>query len=219
MSHWKTLTFFAFSLIVSLSISAPQRAYADEAVKNATTSAQAAEAAVTQINSLNDTLLDVMQNAATLGFDGRYEKLSDVMDNLFDFKGMMVVSIGRKNWKNLNETEQTQLVAAFRKMSISSYANSFDGYSGQSFTTDESVIDRGKAIIVQSQIIRPEKDAVSLNYMMRNVAGNWKIIDVLLSGKISQLSLRRAEFGGVFKEQGVAGLLDAMANISDDYES
>ena len=47
-----------------------------------------------RIETLNATLLHVMQNADTLGYTGRYEKLQPVMESLYDFALMARVAAG-----------------------------------------------------------------------------------------------------------------------------
>jgi phospholipid transport system substrate-binding protein len=48
---------------------------------------------------------------------------------------------------------------------------------------------------------------VELNYRLRKTGADWKIIDVFLSGTISQLANYRSEFAATLREKGADGLI------------
>jgi phospholipid transport system substrate-binding protein len=51
---------------------------------------------------------------------------------------------------------------------------------------------------------------VTLNYLMRQNGDKWQIIDVFLSGTISELATRRSEFTSVIRRDGAQGLLQLL---------
>ena len=57
------------------------------------------------VESLHSGLLTSMKDAATLGYDGRYEHLQGVLQQTFDLAFMAEKSVGR-HWKKLGESEQ-----------------------------------------------------------------------------------------------------------------
>jgi phospholipid transport system substrate-binding protein len=159
------------------------------------------------VERFNAALLDVMQNADQLGFDGRYERLDPVMSEIFDFRSMAQFAVGANNWQQLSQEQQEQLVDAFRRMSIASYAGRFDGYSGQSFRViGEQDAPRGTKI-VQSQIVRPNNEPVALGYVLRQSGGEWRILDIMLGQTVSELSRTRSEYSSVLSRQGFDALI------------
>ena len=56
-------------------------------------------------------------------------------------------------------------------------------------------------------LVKSNGEAVSLNYLMRQGEGSWQIIDVFLSGTISELAARRSEFTSILRRDGAEGLL------------
>ena len=61
---------------------------------------------------------------------------------------------------------------------------------------------------MRSRLIQSDGKPVRLNYLMRRGAGGmWQIIDVYLSGTISELAARRSEFVSVLERDGAAGLV------------
>ncbi len=57
-------------------------------------------------------------------------------------------------------------------------------------------------------MLRPNDDAVDLNYRLRKTGDDWKIIDVYLSGTISQLANYRSEFAATLRTGGADALVD-----------
>ncbi len=119
-------------------------------------------------------------------------------------------------WRRASEVEQTELVAAFRRVSIGTYAVRFDGFSGQAFEImGEKAGPRG-TILVDTQIISPGDDPIDITYVMKNGRDKWRIVDVLLSGGVSELAVRRSEYRSVLKNQGVNGLIQVLNTKADD---
>jgi phospholipid transport system substrate-binding protein len=63
---------------------------------------------------------------------------------------------------------------------------------------------------VKSRIVRGNGEIVALDYRLRPVDGEWRVIDVFLNGTVSELALRRAEYSGVLKREGFDGLMRAL---------
>ncbi|MEE8515078.1 MAG: ABC transporter substrate-binding protein, partial [Alphaproteobacteria bacterium] len=134
-------------------------------------------------------LIGAMKQAATLGFKGRYETLAPAVRESFDLFAMTKVSTGRY-WKKLSAEERDKLVAIFSDLTIATYADRFDGYSGQVFETLSEEPFLKDMRIVKTRIVKNSGEPVKLNYVLRPVKGTWRIIDIHLKGSISQLAMR-----------------------------
>src|ERR671915_842466 len=82
------------------------------------------------VERLNGSLLEVMQEADRLGYEGRYERLEPVLAETFDFPFMAKVAVGRR-WNELSEAQREQIVRLFSQMSVANFAARFDGYGGR----------------------------------------------------------------------------------------
>ena len=100
-------------------------------------------------------------------------------------------------------------------MTIATYANRFDGYSGQSFEVDPEILSRNTGRIVRTKFLRPKDEPVTLNYLMRGTGDAWKIVDIYLSGTISELATQRSEFGAILKTGGPAALIESLRQQID----
>ena len=50
---------------------------------------------------------------------------------------------------------------------------------------------------------------------MRNSGDTWKIVDIYLSGTISELATQRSEFGAILKSGGPAALIESLRQQID----
>ncbi len=177
--------------------------------------AQAAMSSRATVESFHDALITVMKNAKTLGFKGRYDKLLPVVSSAFNLPFMTRVAIGQA-WTQLSPTDQKRLVEAFTRFSVATYASRFDGYSGERFeTTGEQTLDN-KDKIVETKLVTSD-DTVKLNYLTRPFnADDWQIIDVYLTGTISELAVRRSEFASLMRRSGPVALAESLEKRADE---
>jgi phospholipid transport system substrate-binding protein len=168
-----------------------------------------ADPAVTPVRAFYDTLLAVMKQATALGVQGRYDKLAPAIRSAFDLSAMTRIAVGPE-WTTIAPEQQTALVDAFTRMTIATYANRFNGYSGETFVVDPEVLARSTGRIVRTQLIRSKDEPVSLNYLMRASGDSWKIVDVYLNGTISQLATQRSDFSGILKSGGPTALIESL---------
>lgn len=171
------------------------------------------EAAKARIEKLSDNLINVMKNANQLGYSGRYRTLEPVLRESYNFELMSKSSVGRRNWDSFTEEQRNKFRDLFSRMSISTYAARFKGYSGQSFEVVGVQPSSGGDIVVQSKLNNPDGEPVDLNYRMRNFNGNWQIIDVYLDGRFSELAKNRSEFTTVLRDKGYDGLVAAIEDM------
>ena len=86
-------------------------------------------------------------------------------------------------------------------MSTANFAARFDGFSGERFEMRGQRAGPRDAVVVESAIVRPDDDPVELDYVLREGEAGWRIIDVLLDGKYSELAKQRSEFAALLAER------------------
>jgi phospholipid transport system substrate-binding protein len=159
-------------------------------------------------------LLDTMKDAKRLGVEGRYKKLAPVLTATFDLPAMTRIAVG-PGWTSFSPEQQAATIAAFSRMTIATYASRFDGYDGERFEVDPKPVERGADRVVNTRLIPNGSESVTLNYLMRASGGDWKIVDVYLSGTISELAARRAEFSAILKSGGPDALTSTLRARGD----
>jgi len=175
--------------------------------------AEAVEPTVARIEKFHDALLSAMKQGETLGVAGRFKKLEPEIDAAFDLAVMTKFTVGPA-WARMSDAEQKSLIAAFRRMTIASYAYNFDAFKGQKFVTDPKVEIRALDRLVKAQVIPEGEKPVNLTYRMREAGGQWKIIDVIYEF-VSQLATRRSDFASTVASGGAPALVKKLDEISD----
>jgi phospholipid transport system substrate-binding protein len=155
-------------------------------------------------------LLAVMKEAKKLSFDERYNRLAPAIAQTFDLGLMTRLAVGPA-WAQLDAGRQQRLAAAFSRYTISVYASRFDDYGGERFTVSPAATPNPNGVIVDSRLVKANGENVSLNYLLRqDGTGMWKVIDVYLSGTVSELATRRSEFAAVLQRSGADGLVQML---------
>ena len=165
---------------------------------------------------LYDGLLEAMKNGPALGYAGRIKLLDPEIRRDFNLPLMTRLVVG-PTWRTLKPADQEGLVAAFSDYSIAVYAARFKSYGGEQFKVDPapSPLGPGEAI-VHTQLIPSGADAVRLDYRVRLDGSAWRIIDVYLSGSISELAARRSEYSAILRDSGAQGLIDLLKKKTAD---
>jgi phospholipid transport system substrate-binding protein len=167
------------------------------------------DAAVTRIRVFYDALLSVMKQADKLGIRGRYDKLAPTVRSTFDLAAMTRIAVGPE-WNSIPPEQQVALIDNFTQMTIATYANRFDSYSGERFEVDATAEPRNTGRIVHTKLFPSTGEPVTLNYLMRGSGDGWSVVDVYLTGTISELATRRSEFGAILKSGGPNALIDSL---------
>jgi phospholipid transport system substrate-binding protein len=158
------------------------------------------------VQRFNDVLLEVMKRGPQLGFRGRAAEVAPAVDAAFAMPVMARLAVGSYA-RQLTPAQLDQLTEAFRRFSVANYASQFSSYSGERFevgTPRPSVPD---AVVVPSRIVSSDGSGTELDYLMQRVGGEWKIVDVLAEGSVSQLAVRRSEFVSTLRRQGFEALI------------
>jgi phospholipid transport system substrate-binding protein len=166
------------------------------------------------IVAFHEALLDSMKQAKQLGVTGRYNRLKPVIERTFDLQAMTSAAVGA-DFASLSPADQHALVEAFERMTVASYAHNFDGYSGERFTMDPNVQERGDHKLVQTMLVVPNDKPHAFNYVLHPVGGTWKVIDILLEGYVSQAATKRSDFSATVAKGGAKALVTRLNTISD----
>jgi phospholipid transport system substrate-binding protein len=115
-------------------------------------------------------------------------------------------SVGR-HWKAAGEANQRALVETFSRFTVANFAGRFDGFSGQSFRTLGVEPSTHGTVLVRTRLDEPGDEGVALDYRLRPVEGDWRIVDIYLNGTVSELALRRSEYSALIQREGFEALL------------
>jgi phospholipid transport system substrate-binding protein len=162
------------------------------------------------VQGLCDALIAVMKQGGAKTFEDREAALAPEVRQDFDLAAMTRIIVGPP-WKGLSPADKRDVTDAFSDYSVANYAQRFRSYSGERFDVDPapSALPSGDCI-VHTKLHTADPEPVQLDYLMRLRDGRWRIIDVFLSGTISELAARRSEYSLVLRTGGAQALVDLL---------
>ena len=149
------------------------------------------------VERLHAALLEAMQIEE---HEAREAHLQPVIVDTFDARRIAGISLGR-TWRSLDETQQGEFVSLLMELVIATYADRFDNFDDQQFVTD-AVENVQANVVVQTRLLRADDDDVRLDYVLRD----GRIFNVIADG-VSDLSLRRADYNSILKQEGYDSLV------------
>jgi len=168
------------------------------------------------IERLQSALLEAMQHADDLGYEGRRALLDPVVHDTHDLAALAKLA-AHGFWDELGTEQRVLFVETFANHTVATYAANFDGYSGERFERlGERELRRG--VLVKSALIKTEGDRVGFDYLMRRHGGRWSILNIIVDG-VSDLAIRRTEYADVFQRSGFTGLIAELEKQIRAYRS
>lgn len=132
-----------------------------------------------------------------------------LLNNSFDMDSIARFSLGRY-WNTANAAQQKEYTALFKKMVVNVYTQRFGDYKGQKFEVKSARPVGNGDVLVMSQIIPTDgSDSIQVDWRVRNKAGTFKIVDVLVAG-VSMSVTQRSDFSSVIQRGG--GTIDVLIN-------
>ena len=136
------------------------------------------------------------------------DKVINLIQNTYRVEKMLSLIIG-KEWKNVSIKKKTKLVNIFTEYISKNYIRRFRQINKPVFMTNE-VKDVGKNYkMVRAQLI-VANEKVSINYLLSEINGYWRIFDVLLAGSVSEIATKKSEFSSFILESNVDLLIEAI---------
>ena len=167
---------------------------------------EGAKAAGDQVDRFHGVLLEAMRTNA---FAARMALLEPAVKNFFDVATIARISVGA-SWRSLPDAQRTAFTEFLQRLIVATYAYRFDSYGGQRFERVDAVAAAG-GLVVKSQLVRANGEAVNLDYYFRG----GKVFNVVADG-VSDLSLRRADYASIIRKKGFVALVEHIkANIAE----
>ena len=169
-----------------------------------------AEAINAKVDGFHALLMEVMQTAR---YSDRVDALDPAVPGFFDIGTVSRITLGR-TWRELDDARKREFRGLLETLIAATYADRFDSFDGQRFERLESIAAR-RGWVVKTQLVKANGERVNLDYYFN--AGS--VFNVVADG-VSDLSLRRADYNSIIKQQGYDALIrdikQSIAEMSDD---
>lgn len=138
------------------------------------------------------------------------KKLESIFNTMLDYDALARLSLD-KHWESLSEKERGEFTETLRLLVQRAYKKNIKK------TLDYEVTYKGESQAKNGHLVRtvarnkqkPREQPVSVDYVMHQVEGNWRIFDVVTEGS-SMVQNYKSQFSRIIKKQGFAELLRKM---------
>lgn len=169
-----------------------------------------AESAEERVAKFQSNLIAVMKESETLGVEERYKRLKPIVSDAFNLPLMAGLSAG-DYWKTATPEQRKRLVTSFSRMSIATLATLFSSYSGEEFILVGTRDAKQGLKIVDTELDSPKREkSVVISYVTQKREGDWRLIDVIVNGGISELRVRISEYRQTLKKGGIEALISLL---------
>ncbi len=145
----------------------------------------------------------------------RRHKLEEVIGKRFSYEEMAKRALGAP-WRELNEAERKEFVELFQRLLSKSYAGKIEGYSGEQVQyLNERHADEYAE--VRTKIVSGKVE-IPLDYRLLQIAGDWRVYDVVVDG-VSLVNNYRGQFTKIIRESSYKGLIEQLRKKSEQITS
>ena len=164
------------------------------------------------VRTVSQGVLDEIKADRTLQ-TGNLDRLNALVDKrvmpYVNFQRMTALAVGR-NWRTATPEQQAALQTEFRRLLLLTYADAVRQVTDttiqvrpmRSAPTDEEVI-------VRTQVLRPGKEPIQLDYRLQKTPAGWKIFDLNILG-LWLIEHYRNQFAQVVGASGIDGLIKSL---------
>ena len=163
--------------------------------------------ALATVNQVIDTTLPILRDKKSPVTQRRRE-LRSLLEKHFDFGDMARIALGY-HWRELSQSQRAQFTQLFTAFIENAYLSKIQDYSGQKVAVLSQNPEGQGFARVQSQIVQQGKEPIKVDYLLRDMGGDWKIYDVTVDA-ISIIANYRNQFNRVINDQGFAKLMSDM---------
>ena len=160
------------------------------------------------VHALHDSLLEIMRQSQSAAYEARYARMEKIVADHFDIPLIARVVLGR-HWQALEAGQQQAFIDLFARLTVATYVGRFDAFDDQSFRMLQTRALRENRYLVKTAFESPGAAAVSFDYIVQQTDAGWKIISVIAAG-VNDLSLKRAEYSGLIRDQGYPALVGSL---------
>jgi phospholipid transport system substrate-binding protein len=158
------------------------------------------------VRQLGDEVLAVLRDKS-LSSDQKRERILDISRRGVDFETLSRLVLAR-NWSRLTPDEQARFQEEFRRHLAVTYGNAVDNYRNETMVITADREEARGDWTVKTKIPRGG-DEILVDYRLRQVNGEWKIIDFIVEG-VSLVSNFRSQFQDLLASKTPKELIDLL---------
>ena len=137
------------------------------------------------------------------------QKIFKMFDEMFDYKLMARLSLGKRTWMNISDEQRKKYVDDFIKLLKESFIEKLKLYNDQKIKIEDFLKTRSSRAILKTSII-DKKDKTEVDYKFyRSKKRGWIIYDVIVAG-VSIIQSYRKQFADLLQNGSFEDFLKDM---------
>lgn len=166
--------------------------------------AAAAETPEQFVERTSNEVLGILRDKA-LSHDEKITRLEKMLDERSDFDTIskLVLAV---HYRTFTDAQKKDFVALLHRYLTTTYGHQIDNYANETVTVTGGRPEARGDYTVQTKIHRSQGQDLSVEYRLRKVGDDWRLIDVIGEG-VSLVSNLRSQFGEILGAGGPEKLL------------
>ena len=164
------------------------------------------------VKSRIDAVMCVLERKDLDG-DAKKDKISDIVQPIFDFSLMAKLALGRNYWSGLNIENKDRFTTLFTKLLKKAYLSKIDLYSDEKVIYEEPH-QVAKKIHIPTSLISKDKK-ISVLYKLYQSQTDWKIYDIEIQD-VSLIRSYRSQFSESLQNGTIEELMTEMEKMGSD---
>ena len=164
------------------------------------------------IRSISQSVLDDLKADRSLQ-TGDIERLNLLVERkvmpYVDFQRMTALAVGR-NWRAASPEQQRLLMQEFRRLLLLTYSGAVRQVNDLTFQVRPvRAKPEDDEIVVRTQVLRPGREPIQIDYRMQKFPNSWKIFDLNIMG-LWLVEHYRNQFTQIVGASGIDGLIQSL---------
>jgi len=141
------------------------------------------------------------------------QKIFKIFDEMFDYNLMARLSLGKKEWINIDNNQRKKYVDNFIKLLKESFIEKLKLYNNQQIKIEDFLQTRSSRAILKTSIV-DKKDKTEVDYKFyHSEKRGWIIYDVIVAG-VSIIQSYRKQFADILQNNNFDKFLKSMKKAS-----
>lgn len=150
----------------------------------------------------------ILENNA-LAKEQKNARIEGATNALFDYKLMARLSLGKKEWGELDETKRNEYMGLFERRIKDSYLEKLHLYTDEKVVVEAAKAGEKGRIHVPCYILAKDGKTEMLYKFYKAKSGEWLIYDVEIAG-VSIVQTYRSQFAEILKTKSVFELIEKL---------
>lgn len=161
-----------------------------------------------------DNVLNIIKNKE-FSNEVKGEKIVKIIDDVFDYRRMALISLGKKAWVSADSEQKKRYLTAFETNLKNSYIDKLGLYTDQKVKvvgTESTFTKKSKKerIVLKTELVGAS-EVYKVNYLFYKSKKGWEIYDVNLDGT-SVVTANKKQISGLLKQKSLEEVITEMEN-------